>query len=271
MMPTRENGRKNDLPSVIEEGLKAADCLIGLTGASGAPTYSAKVKILLDDKKLRSISMVMRNLGNFTKGGALANYETLYENGKQLALTWKRAKTIHITTAAGTDIKAPISGEKVIIECGFATEPGMEAAFSDGEVSQMPQVNLSEGKIVVDGPIAHIGSPAKPITLMVKKGRVVDVSGKCNQADELRYIIENIKNADNIAEFGIGLNPECRRNGDFEEEKKARGNVHIAIGDNIFYGGNVHSPVHMDMVIYKPTVVLDDQTIVDEGRIVVFD
>ena len=81
-------------------------------------------------------------------------------------------------------------------------------------------------------------------------------------------IIETVENGANIAEIGIGLNPMCRRNGDFEEEKKARGNLHIALGDNIFYGGCVRSPIHIDMVIYNPTVRFDEQVIVDNGRIV---
>ena len=267
MMPTRQTDRMNDLTPIIENGLRAADCMIGLTGASGAPTYSAAVKNLYNAKKLRTISMVMRNLDNFTSGGALADYDALHDEGKRLEALWEKKEHIHITSSAGTDLKAPIAGEKVFVECGFALEAGTEAAFSDGEVSQMPQVNTAVGMIVVDGPIAHIGQPASPITLKVEGGRVVSVSGESPQADELRHIIETIKNADNIAEVGIGLNPACRRNGDFEEEKKARGNVHIAIGDNIFYGGDVRSPVHMDMVIYQPTVIMDGQMVVDQGRL----
>jgi leucyl aminopeptidase (aminopeptidase T) len=267
VMPTRETDRKNDLTAIIENGLSAADCMIGLTGASGAPTYSSTVKDLYNTKKIRTISMVMRNLDNFTSGGALADYEVLFDEGKRLKALWEQKDAIHITSPAGTDIKAPINGERVFVECGFALEPGEEAAFSDGEVSQMPQVNTAEGIIVVDGPIAHLGLPASPITLEVYKGRVRAVRGHCPESEELRKIIKTIENADNIAEFGIGLNPACRRNGDFEEEKKARGNVHIAIGDNVFYGGDVHSPVHMDMVIYQPTVVMNGQKFVDQGRL----
>lgn len=271
MMPTRGTNRKNDLTPVIENGLAAADCLIGLTRASGAPTYAASVKALYDAKKIRTISMVMRDLENFISGGALTDYDALYEDGKRLAEIWEKMEHIHVTSPAGTDIKASIAGEKVIIECGFATEPGLEAAFSDGEVSQMPRTHTAQGVIVVDGPIAHINQPDSPITLKVENGRVVSVSGECRQADELRHIIETVENADNIAEIGIGLNPDCMRNGDFEEEKKARGNVHIAIGDNIFYGGDIRSPVHMDMVIYQPTVVMDGQRVVDQGRVLLSD
>lgn len=267
VMPTRGTERKNDLTPVIEQGLRGADCLIGLTGASGAPTYSGAVKELYNQKKLRTISMVMRNLENFTSGGALADYDALFQEGKQLQSIWEKAGQIRVTSPAGTDIRAPIAGEKVFVECGFATEPGQEAAFSDGEVSQMPRVNTTEGTIVVDGPIAHLGLPASPIRVQVKGGRVISIQGDSREADELRRIVETIPNADNIAEFGIGLNPMSRRNGDFEEEKKARGNVHIAIGDNIFYGGDVYSPVHMDMVLYSPTVWLDEIKVADRGQV----
>jgi leucyl aminopeptidase (aminopeptidase T) len=267
MMPTRGKDRKNELTPPIEKGLEATDCLIGITGHSGAPTYAKAVKDRFDAKKLRSISMVMRDFDNFTQGGALADYDVLYKEGKALAAFWETADSIHVTTPSGTDIRAPIAGEKVIVECGFATEPGKEAAFSDGEVSQMPRVNKAEGTIVIDGPMAHIGKPDSPIVLKVKQGRVKSVEGTCSQANELREIVESIDNASNIAEFGIGLNPMSRRNGDFEEEKKARGYVHIALGDNIFYGGDVYSPIHIDMVIYNPTVALDDTIVVKNGEV----
>ncbi len=266
-MPTRTFERKNDLTPPIELALGAADCLIGLTGSCGAPTYSKAVKERFEKKKLRAISMVMRTLDNFTEGGARADYDALSEDGHRLAAIWRESDEIHVTTPAGTDLRAPIAGEEVFIECGFATDPGQEAAFSDGEVSQMPRQDSAAGVVVVDGPIAHIGTPESPISLLIEKGRVVDVKGDTPQAAELRRLIETIPDADNIAEIGIGLNPACRRNGDFEEEKKARGLVHVAIGDNIFYGGGVECAVHMDMVMYQPTVRLDDVVVVDAGEV----
>ena len=75
IMPTREQTRANDLTSVIEKGLEGADCLIGMTASSGAPTYSSTVKQLYNAKKLRAISMVFRNMNHFTCGGALADYD----------------------------------------------------------------------------------------------------------------------------------------------------------------------------------------------------
>ncbi|MDA8020736.1 MAG: aminopeptidase [Thermoanaerobaculia bacterium] len=267
--PDRELQNKNRLTPVIERGLEAADCLIGLTRSGGAPTYSAAVKQLLEDKRLRSISMVMRSLDNFTSGGALADYDELYRDGQALAELWRPARSVHLTAPAGTDLRASFGGQEVIIECGFATEPGLEAAFSDGEVSKMPAEGSAEGLLVIDGPIAHLGNSDSPVGLQVEAGRVVEVEGSGRVADGLRELFSTVEHASNIAEIGIGLNGACRRNGDFEEEKKARGNVHVAIGDNVFYGGDVRCAVHMDMVIYRPTVSFDGRAVVDEGRVLI--
>lgn len=267
VMPTFDKTRSNHLTAIVEQGLQAADCLIGMTGASGGPTYHYGVKALYKQKRLRGISMVFRDVEHYTQGGALADYDALYADGKKLAALWSAGQVMYITTPAGTDIRAPIANDDVIIECGFATEPGMEAAFSDGEVSSRPLEGTAEGLIVVDGPICYLGVPQQPIKLHVEKGRVADVEGLSPQANQLRHILETIENADNIAEFGIGLNPNSLRNGDFEEEKKARGLVHIALGDNVFYGGQTRSPVHMDMVLYAPTVHIDNRLLVEQGQL----
>lgn len=266
LMPVREPSRRNELTPVVAAALAKADCLIGLTGAGGAPTYASEVKALYEAKTLRGLSMVMRSLENFTTGGALADYAALLEEGERLAEVWRRATRIKVTTPAGTQLESTIQNERVFVECGYATEPGQEAAFSDGEVSQMPNQGAATGQVVVDGPVAHLGA-GEPIHLQIADGRVTSVAGG-QRADELAEIIRTVPNADNMAEIGIGLNPACRRNGDFEEEKKARGYVHVAIGDNVFYGGDVRCGVHMDMVLYQPSVWLDESLVVDRGAIV---
>jgi leucyl aminopeptidase (aminopeptidase T) len=266
-MPTRELERKNELGLIVEAALQHADCLIGLTGASGAPTYARAVKELYDQRKLRGMSMVMRDMDNFTRGAARANYDELFAEGQELADLWRTAERIHVTTQAGTDILANIKGEDVIVECGFATEPGQEAAFSDGEVSQMPSSGSAEGVLVIDGPMAHFGLPVRPMSLNVEGGKIMSIDGDSTQAIGLRSVLENVSDADNLAEFGIGLNPLSRRNGHFQEEKKARGNIHAALGDNLFYGGEIQSAVHIDMVMYRPTVMLDERVIVADGKI----
>ena len=263
--PSRPPERKNELSPIIEAAFEKTDVLISLTGSGGAPAYAASVKDLLKAKRLRTMSMVMRDLTNFTSGGALANYRELYTDARALASLWAAGRIMRITTDAGTDIAKPVAADEVIIECGYATEPGTNAAFSDGEVSSRPLECEAEGVIVIDGPGTGIARPETPIEVEVRGGRAVSVSGEGPEAAHLRHIVETVPDADNIAEFGIGLNGASLRNGSFQEEKKTRGNVHIAFGDNIYYGGTVRCPAHLDMVIYRPTVRLDDRVLVENG------
>jgi leucyl aminopeptidase (aminopeptidase T) len=45
------------------------------------------------------------------------------------------------------------------------------------------------------------------------------------------------------------------------------GQAHIALGDNIYYGGSTQSNVHIDMVLRDPTITLDGATIVENGKL----
>ena len=89
------------------------------------------VRSEFDEKRLRAISMVMRNLDNYTEGGARADYDAMLADGARLAAIWREARHIQVTSPAGTDLTAPIAGEAVMVECGFATEPGQEAARTE--------------------------------------------------------------------------------------------------------------------------------------------
>jgi len=271
LMPSRTAQRATELTPIIERGLEAADVLIGLTRTAGAPTYARKVTELLAARRLRSLSMVMRSLDNWTKGAATADYEALERLGWHLAAIWGRGERVEITSPSGTHLiagvgKRPVMGQVVIVECGLAREPGREAAFSDGEISQRPATASAHGRLVVDGPIALIGGGDDPVTLEVEAGKVVQVEGG-RRARRLQQILEEVPGADHIAEIGLGLNLNALRNDDFEEEKKAAGNVHVALGSDLFYGGDHACAVHLDMVIRSATFRVDGEPLCVEGRL----
>ncbi|RLE50936.1 MAG: leucyl aminopeptidase [Candidatus Methanomethylicota archaeon] len=254
------------LPKTVHGALNHAQVVIGITKSTGAPSYDAVVAKLLRDKRIRYMSMVLRPLENWISGAALADYEKVYSTALKLAEVFEGRKEIKVTTELGTDISASIEGSRVIIEAGFATKPGESAAFSDGEVSFTPVEGTANGVVVVDGPIALIGKPSEPIKLIVENGVVTEVIGG-GEADKLKEMISKVKNLNNFAEFGFGVNPEARLNGFWQEEKKALGTMHIALGDNIYYGGNVKCEIHMDMVVYKPTVSVDGVVIIEKGEL----
>jgi leucyl aminopeptidase (aminopeptidase T) len=253
------------LPESIRKILESFQVVIGLNATSGAPSYDSKVAELLHTKKIRYMSMVLRSIDNWIGGAATADYEEVYSSALKLAKVFE-GKDIKVTTPAGTNLTARIDGRKAIVEAGIATEAGQSAAFSDGEVSLSTIEGTANGTVVVDGPTAYLGLPREPIRIEIEKGRVVKVSGG-REATILRDWISRIQDFDNFAEIGIGVNPESRKNGDFQEEKKGLGTAHFAFGDNIYYYGKVHCPIHFDVVMYEPTAIVDGNVIAKERRL----
>lgn len=271
IMPTRSEGKSaTTSPNVVVMGAQGADVYIAMTRSSGASVYDRRIFDQVKQGKLRVCSMVMRDLENYIKGGALANYEEIDKEGRFLASFWEKRRLVEITSAAGTHFVAEIGQNRPLVECGIARNLGQHMAFSDGEVSQAPDEGTMNGTLVIDGPICQLGLPKSPLSMQVKNGKVISVEGDdTSLVNELLKIITEIPRVDNVAEIGIGLNPASLFNGDFEEEKKARGTCHIAIGDNLCYGGTVKCDVHMDMVMYKPTIKMDDFIVVDSGKVMV--
>lgn len=268
IMPIRGKDAATTFPKSLELGMDACDVFIGMTTASGAAVYNKHLKELINKKSLRECSICLRNIDNFTRGGALADYEAVYASGEKLQAVWRGKKMAHVTTAAGTDITFEMNQMEPIIECGIARNPGDAMAWSDGEVSLGPVIDTANGVIAADGPICYYGAPNEPVMLKVENGYITDVyGGDTKIANEIRKLHREVPGSNNIAEIGIGLNPACMFNGDFEEEKKALGTAHIAMGNGFYYGQPSRSTVHIDMVLYNPTIVFDGEIITRDGKV----
>ena len=55
-------------------------------------------------------------------------------------------------------------------------------------------------------------------------------------------------------------------NGIMLEDEKVYGTVHIAFGTNTSFGGMNKAECHMDGIILKPTLYLDDVQVIKEGK-----
>ena len=149
MMPIRGKDKATIFPKSLELGMDACDVFVGMTTASGAAIYNNHLKELINQKKLREVSICLRNIDNFTRGGALADYEAVYADGEKLQAIWRGHKMAHITTPAGTDLYMEMNQMEPIIECGIARNPGDAMAWSDGEVSLGPVIDTTHGKLVI--------------------------------------------------------------------------------------------------------------------------
>jgi leucyl aminopeptidase (aminopeptidase T) len=197
-----------------------------------------------------------------------ADFTQIREVAERLAQRLRGARSVRVISPAGTDITASIEGrEPKGWLTGICRNRGEVSAYPGGEVSLPPVEGTATGKVVVERVMTDVGRIATPITLVVERGEVVGIEGG-PEADALRSHIEGVKNATNIGEIGIGLNPAARLNDDITESKKRLGTAHVAMGDSAGeYGGNVISDVHLDGMVLDAQIEVDGEVVVDRGQV----
>ena len=180
-----------------------------------------------------------------------------------------RAKSVHLTSDLGTDIRMDVIGRQAISLAGQGRPGHLGGSAFPGEAAIAPIEGSANGKIVFEYSMDNLGLLDQPIHLTVKEGSVTAIEGG-SSADELRRLLDQSDaGATNIAEFAIGTNPVASMTGNMAENKKVRGTVHMALGDNMTIGGAVRSDVHLDGMVLRPTVTIDGETLVDRGRLMI--
>lgn len=193
------------------------------------------------------------------------DYDAVERIGNILAEKLTRCEEIHITTAAGTDLTLYAGGRKGIADTGKLTEPGAFGNLPAGEAMVAPVETRGEGRLVVDGVICDFKVMEEPLTLTFKDGRIVRAEGP-DAADFEAFVAQFEDTARNVCEFGIGTNPQCTIMGNGLVDEKVFGTIHIACGNNLFMGGQQDCDMHYDMIIKEPTVYLDGDCIIRDGR-----
>jgi leucyl aminopeptidase (aminopeptidase T) len=199
-----------------------------------------------------------------------ADYEAIAEITHRLYDRLQGCSNVRLTSPMGTDLTLLIAGRQVAIDPGVIRTPGYNN-LPAGECYVAPIEDSANGVLVVDKSFPGI-LIEEPITLTFEKGRVVAIQGG-REAEELLRLIEEGEKKEygegcrTIAELGIGTNPSARITGNIMTDEKVMGTVHIAIGHNAVapYNGQNRAPIHLDGVMGHPTLVIDGETLIDNG------
>ena len=196
----------------------------------------------------------------------IADYERIKFVTEKLGGELKNKKMVNIKTAKGTDLSFSIEGRKWVLDYGIINKKRMIGNLPAGEVFIAPVEGSANGVIVVDS-FVNEGEEycRKDAKIMINRGLAVDCDDK---ESLLNKYFKTINNARNIAEFGIGTNYQARVIGNILQDEKVLGTCHIAFGNNSSFGGKVYSEMHIDNVIQKPTIVVDKEIIMKDGKIV---
>ena len=141
--------------------------------------------------------------------------------------------------------------------------PGAYGNLPEGELSFAPKT--CEGTYIVDASFPELGLLDSPLTFKVSGGIVNEITGELSEKVIQRLDKVGPK-AYVVAELGIGLNPNAKVMGNILEDEKVIGTVHIAVGNNLSYGGDNDIPLHLDGVIRDPDIYVDGQKIMANGK-----
>ncbi|MCQ2575609.1 MAG: peptidase M17 [Treponema sp.] len=258
---------------------------------------------LLDGKKSMRAAWTPGITVDMMNRTAAIDYKELQNRCVELEKLFTGAVSVHVTAPAGTDLVIPVDNRKLLFDDGDFSKPGTGGNIPAGEVFISPivgdsenNINGCEGKIVYDGSMTFSDGDSiieTPIECIVEKGYVTSVKGGEEAERLLKTITEAEtrameyekqgklpegmgkiykKNARNIGELGIGLNPAARITGNMLEDEKAFHTCHFAIGEN--YDNDAPSLIHLDGVVREPTIILkyadgSEKMILDNGQLTI--
>lgn len=193
-----------------------------------------------------------------------ADYQAIAKATDALAKRLNGTNEIVIRSAGGSDLTFDVHGGTWFAEQGLCLKAGRFSNLPGGEVSIAPVD--AEGVLVVDGSISVLGKLSSPLVVRISGRRIVSIEG--DRASVLRGFLEGFgPDAFNVAEIGIGMNPDARVTGEVLEDEKVLGTIHVGFGDSSNMGGTtlgktVAVAVHIDgVVVSEPQLIADDAVV----------
>jgi leucyl aminopeptidase (aminopeptidase T) len=262
-MPLLES-HGNEPPATVAEAMATADVVFTCTTKAITHTH-ARLRAAEQGVRTGILRSVTEDM--MVEGAMTVDFEQLRRRTEALAVILGDASEAHVTSDEGTDVQFSLEGCDAFSLDGYFHEEYGFATLPPGESPTHPAEGTTNGTIVVDVSMDNIGQLDDPIRLTVEDGFVTDVAGG-EEAAQLQAVFDRSDdNARNIAEFAIGTNPKAKLIGNLAEDKKLEGTVHFAVGDNESLGGTTQSEIHLDGVLRSPTVRLDGELIVEDGRL----
>jgi hypothetical protein len=213
------------------------------------------------------------------------DYDQLVADCHDVAFALSRGRRLTLTSydAGGQAhvLRANLGGwERPAVASDGIIRDGAWGNVPSGEAYIAPIEGRAEGRVVINGsvPDRPLG-PGEELVLTFEAGRLVKIDPSDSELARWldRSEFQDAKaagdpNWSNLAEVGIGVNPAVESlTGNMLFDEKAAGTAHIALGSNTSMGGATTSIIHCDLVTVAPTVMVDQQTLIDRGKLVFVD
>lgn len=249
-------------PVAVAEAMRNSDIVICPTAKSLTHT-NARINAVKNNARVGTMPGITEEM--FLQGAITADFVRVEEITNKLTDMLTRAKEARVEKD-GYVLKLGLDGRNGVPSPGVYKTPGTGGNLPSGEAYIAPLETKADGETVIDGSMVGIGKLEEPLYVKLQGGKLVEVKGK--NSEKLDILFKNDNNA-TIAELGIGTNEKAILCGIILEDEKVYGTVHIAFGTNTSFGGVNKADCHMDGIILKPDLYLDDEPIILAGEFVI--
>jgi leucyl aminopeptidase (aminopeptidase T) len=262
LMVMRERTRHGEEPpKAVEKAMCAADVVFAPTTCSLTHTQ-ARLRATKAGARIATMPMITEDM--MMHGAMLADYKKVRVLTMKVVKLLDNTSAVEIETKIGTKLHMSIAGRKAHPDTGILHNPGDFGNLPAGEAFIAPIEGTAEGRAIVDG--SMVDRVRGTVEIMFEKGFAQKISG--SPAPRLGKMLRKAgPKAMNLAEFGIGTNPKAKLIGNVLEDEKVIGTCHIALGDNSTFGGKVKAWIHVDGIIKRPTIKLDEKIVMREGEL----
>ncbi|MCM3704689.1 MULTISPECIES: aminopeptidase [Cytobacillus] len=264
MNPTTRHG--DEPPRIIAEAMKAADAIVAPTTFSINHSTARKEA---SNAGARLIFMPDANEEVFLDGSLDIDYFAQKKIIDKVSAILEEGEQLSITTRLGTELSMSITGRHAVPQTGICHEPGSISPPPCIETAVAPLEGTTEGVMYIDGAIVPGRACEEPVKVVFREGKIISIEGK-EDAEKLKQTLEsyNHPNVYCAVEMGIGMNPKAKigRGGQLEDEAEF-GTMHIGIGNGITFGSSIRAPGHCDLVIRKPTIIVDGKILMKDGEL----
>jgi len=274
------------LPSHTRSLLEKSDVVIWLSQFSGFPSRDEpivsfwnsvyhviknKPRLLVNLPSAKNIERSGIPYGDFLRAfvnAIRADYAKIRITGSKVASKLEGKEVIRVCDPNGTDLTLSIKDRPVGIEVGtleecYTTGKECEVEVPSGEVYVAPLETSATGTLIVDE-LRDFG--IRKLQLGFEKGKMVKFKAQEGTHAFNEFISKAEGDKDRIAELGIGINHDMKPVGWRIYDEKALGTVHIAIGENRHMGGINKATIHLDFILYNPTIEASNTTIMKNGK-----
>lgn len=245
-------------PKAVAAAMKSADVVIAPTAQSLTHT-NARIEAAKAGTRVATMPGITEEM--FSQGAMTADYSKVEKLTAVVTEMLSKASVAKIEKA-GHVLTININGRDGVPSPGVYREPGKCGNLPSGEAYIAPLEDGSEGEMIVDGSMVGIGKLDSPLHMVISGGKLRSVTGE--KSENLDVLLKNETNG-TLCELGIGTNEAAVLNGIILEDEKVYGTVHIAFGTNTSFGGVNKAECHMDGIILRPTLYLDDVKVIEDG------